>query len=123
MKDPADPRFPLDYDGYLKEWQLSNPNLPFDNIMVDQAEHFSDAMLNIVLKQQCHRIIVGDPHQHIFPFRAEHSPFDAIEATHTFYLTRVISSNLKSSGDSKINKLCFSLSILVQPLGLWLIVV
>ena len=57
------------HDFYLKKFQLANPQLYFDYILFDEGQDASAAMLNVFLKQQAVKIIVGDAHQQIYGWR------------------------------------------------------
>lgn len=57
------------HDFYLKKFQLINPVLPYDYILFDEGQDASPAMLDVFLKQQAIKIIVGDRHQQIYGWR------------------------------------------------------
>jgi superfamily I DNA/RNA helicase len=57
------------YDYLLKSYQLSSPKLKYDIIIFDEGQDASDAMLDIFMKQECRKIIVGDEHQSIYSWR------------------------------------------------------
>ena len=57
------------HDFYLKKFQLANPKLTFDYILFDEAQDASPAMLDIFLKQNATKVIVGDTHQQIYGWR------------------------------------------------------
>lgn len=57
------------HDFYLKKYQLSQPVLDFDYILFDEGQDASPAMLDIFLKQQTVKVIVGDTHQQIYSWR------------------------------------------------------
>lgn len=57
------------HDFYLKKFQLSNPELPFDYILFDEGHDASPAMLDIFLKQKATKVIVGDLNQQIYSWR------------------------------------------------------
>jgi len=59
----------ITHDFYLKLYQLSNPVLPFDYILFDEAQDASPAMLDVFLKQPATKVIVGDMHQQIYSWR------------------------------------------------------
>ncbi|MFT3822268.1 MAG: 3'-5' exonuclease [Chitinophagaceae bacterium] len=59
----------ITHDFYLKKFQLSNPALPFEYILFDEAQDASAAMLQVFLKQKATKIIVGDAHQQIYAWR------------------------------------------------------
>ncbi len=59
----------ITHDFYLKKYQLSNPVLHFDYILFDEGQDASPAMLDVFLKQQATKVIVGDTHQQIYGWR------------------------------------------------------
>jgi len=59
----------ITHDFYLKKFQLSNPVLPYDYILFDEGQDASAAMLDIFLKQNATKVIVGDVHQQIYGWR------------------------------------------------------
>ncbi len=60
---------PVSHSLYLKMFQLSKPVLPYDTIMVDEAQDLN-AVVQAVLEIQTAEIVkVGDPHQSIYEFR------------------------------------------------------
>lgn len=60
---------PITHDFYLKKFQLSEPQLPFDYILFDEGQDASAAMLDIFGKQSAIKVIVGDTHQQIYNWR------------------------------------------------------
>jgi F-box protein, helicase, 18 len=59
----------ITHDFYLKKFQLSNPQLPYDYILFDEGQDASEAMLDIFLQQKATKVIVGDTHQQIYGWR------------------------------------------------------
>lgn len=59
----------ITHDFYLKKFQLSRPQLPFDYILFDEGQDASAAMLNIFMSQPACKVIVGDTHQQIYGWR------------------------------------------------------
>ncbi len=57
------------HDFYLKQFQLSNPILPYDYILFDEGQDASGAMLAAFVNQSAHKIIIGDQHQQIYGWR------------------------------------------------------
>ena len=47
------------------------------------------AASDILLRQKCAKILVGDPHQQIYAFRGARNALQEVPSTHTFYLTQV----------------------------------
>ncbi|ULQ55991.1 UvrD-helicase domain-containing protein [Flavihumibacter rivuli] len=59
----------ITHDFYLKMFQLSKPRLPFDYILFDEGQDASPAMLDVFLKQEATKVMVGDTHQQIYSWR------------------------------------------------------
>lgn len=57
------------HDFYLKKFQVSNPKLDFDYILFDEGQDASAAMLDVFLRQEATKVIVGDTHQQIYGWR------------------------------------------------------
>jgi len=57
------------HDFYLKKFQISNPKLDFDYILFDEGQDASAAMLDVFLRQEATKVIVGDTHQQIYGWR------------------------------------------------------
>lgn len=66
--DPRDPT-PLGHDGYLKLFGMSRPALPYDVLMVDEAQDLNPVLIDMVRRQGCQVVAVGDPHQQIYAWR------------------------------------------------------
>lgn len=79
--------FPYPHGFYLKEYQLSNPMLRTDIVMLDEAQDTSPVMLDILLRQACRIICVGDPYQQIYGFTGAVDAMDKIKGNN-FYLTQ-----------------------------------
>ncbi len=60
----------IGHDIYLKLWALSEPIIPSDYILFDEAQDADPIMLGILLKQKQSQVIyVGDAHQQIYAWR------------------------------------------------------
>lgn len=86
MIDKDDP-FPMTHDGYLKLYQLSEPDLAlrYGTILFDEAQDANPVTTALVLAQRCPIIFVGDRHQQIYRFRGADNALDIAEmadATH-----------------------------------------
>ena len=96
MIDPESNLLRMTHDGYLKVWQLSNPNLRWmfkewqhDVLLIDEAQDMNPAMLDIFMKQtNTPKIFVGDPHQQIYLFRGAVNALDLVEADKVAFLTQ-----------------------------------
>ena len=70
--DALDPRHRagISHEIYLKRWALSDPIIPVDYILFDEAQDSDPLMLGILLQQKRAQVIyVGDPHQQIYQWR------------------------------------------------------
>ena len=92
MIKPNDYKIKIPHDGYLKVFQLENPNLhsihPHDVLMIDEGQDMNPPVLDIFNKQKYNKIIVGDPNQQIYMFRGAVNALESINATHTYHLTQ-----------------------------------
>lgn len=60
----------IGHDIYLKLWALSEPNIPTDYVLFDEAQDADPLMLGILMKQKNAQVIyVGDAHQQIYAWR------------------------------------------------------
>uniref|UniRef100_A0AAY4DMD5 F-box domain-containing protein n=1 Tax=Denticeps clupeoides TaxID=299321 RepID=A0AAY4DMD5_9TELE len=79
----------MTHDGYLKLWQLQRPCFDqYDVIFIDEAQDCTPVIMDIMLSQNCGKILVGDPHQQIYTFRGAVNALHTISHTHLFYLTQ-----------------------------------
>ncbi|KAJ8245470.1 hypothetical protein GJAV_G00271090 [Gymnothorax javanicus] len=79
----------MTHDGYLKLWQLQKPNLyNYDAIFIDEAQDCTPAIMDILLRQACGKILVGDPHQQIYTFRGAVNALQEAPHSHLYYLTQ-----------------------------------
>lgn len=70
MQDEKNLDIPQTHDGYLKLYQMSNPELHYRRILLDEAQDSNPAVINIVSNQErAGKVIVGDPNQQIYAFR------------------------------------------------------
>lgn len=78
MMCDVDDDIPMPHDGYLKLYQLSNPDLSYkyDWILYDEAQDANPPITEIVLSQKCRIIAVGDRHQQIYRWRGAENALD-----------------------------------------------
>lgn len=64
-------QLPFQHDHYLKLWQLSEPRIGADYIMLDEAQDTNPVLLDVVWRQADHAqlVIVGDSQQTIYEWR------------------------------------------------------
>lgn len=69
--DKASPRgqLPFVHDDYLKLWALSNPRLPFNVIVLDEAQDTNPVVAAVIQAQSAQIVVVGDSNQSIYGFR------------------------------------------------------
>ncbi|MFC7633227.1 3'-5' exonuclease [Paraburkholderia humisilvae] len=78
-------RFRLSHNGYLKIWQLSQPEIEARYILQDEAQDGDDVMLDILDKQYHAQVIyAGDPHQQIMEFRGSVDAMQRVVAPETW---------------------------------------
>ena len=87
----------ITHDFYLKKFQLSFPKLNFDYILFDEGQDASPAMLDIFLKQNAIKVIVGDKHQQIYGWRfavnsLEKANFEAFNLSKSFRFNQEIAN-------------------------------
>ena len=87
MADPLDP-LPLGHDGYLKLWSLNSPQLPFDYILLDEAQDTNEAVLSVLLSQANKVVFVGDKHQQIYEWRGAINAMSKVKNAFETHLTQ-----------------------------------
>jgi hypothetical protein len=61
---------PATHDVYLKRWQLTRPQLPYDVILLDEAQDADPVLLEVLRHQRSAQlVVVGDPYQAIYGWR------------------------------------------------------
>lgn len=69
MQRIDDPDVPMTHSGYLKLWSLSEPTIPGDVILQDEAQDTNGAVAVPLREQDAQVVMIGDPHQSIYRFR------------------------------------------------------
>lgn len=70
MCDPKDEKVAITHDTYLKVWALQKPQLPYDVVILDEAQDTNPVTYEVVAAQQnAQLLIIGDRHQSIYGFR------------------------------------------------------
>ncbi|WP_137887728.1 3'-5' exonuclease [Pseudomonas sp. 2FE] len=75
MIDPKN-KFVCQHDAYLKLFQLSNPVLPYDVILFDEAQDSNPVTASLVAGQNARKIFVGDKWQQIYRWRGAENALD-----------------------------------------------
>jgi hypothetical protein len=88
MLNPAD-AFPFTYNAFLRAFVLSEPTLPFDCLLVDEAHYLNPITLRLLNAQRhAAKVFVGDSHQQIYSFNGTRNALPGLAAQHSFSLTR-----------------------------------
>jgi hypothetical protein len=88
MLDPGD-ACPFTFNAYLRAFVMSAPVLPYDLILVDEAQDVNPITARLLTAQTAAaKVFVGDPHQHIYAFNGTRNALAALPADATFRLTR-----------------------------------
>lgn len=87
MKDKRSP-IKMPHDGYLKIWALEHPHLMFDIILLDEAQDTNPVTLDVVMRQDCQKVLVGDRHQGIYGFRRAINAMEEVDAQSRVALTQ-----------------------------------
>ncbi len=93
-------KIPVTHDYYLKKFQLSNPTLNLDYILFDEGQDASPAMLDVFLKQDCTKVIVGDTHQQIYSWRYAINSLEQVDFP-TLHLSNSFRFNMEIATLSK----------------------
>ncbi|TAL63658.1 MAG: ATP-dependent helicase [Burkholderiaceae bacterium] len=78
---------PMPHDGYLKLFQLSGAVLPYDIVLLDEAQDTNPVTQAIVDLQPGRKVYVGDRHQAIYGFRGAADAMSMVRAEAEFHLT------------------------------------
>jgi hypothetical protein len=77
MIDPSDP-LPLSHDGYVKYWALGTPQINASFVLLDEAQDTNPVILDVLQKQKCQIVYVGDRHQQIYEWRGAVNAMETI---------------------------------------------
>ncbi|MER5211288.1 UvrD-helicase domain-containing protein [Streptomyces sp. NPDC002838] len=72
----------FEHDHYMKLWAMTEPVLPADFILLDEAQDTNPVLEEIFLAQQAQRICVGDPAQQIYGWRNARDVMTGFPAEH-----------------------------------------
>jgi len=86
MQDVRSP-LPIVHDGYLKLFQISQPRLPYDTVLFDEAQDTNPVTQALVEAQAGRKVYVGDEHQAIYAFRGARNAMALIQADESHCLT------------------------------------
>lgn len=82
----VDGRLPFAHDHYLKMWQLTEPLLPVDVLMFDEAQDANPVIWDVVMRQRDHAqvVVVGDRYQQIYEWRGAMNAMAAWDGRRTW---------------------------------------
>jgi len=87
----TDDTLAYEHDFYLKRYQLSEPKLYFDFVLVDEAQDINGCVIDIVMKQRSKKVFIGDTFQSIYKFRGATDSLERLaklKGAVTLYLTQ-----------------------------------
>lgn len=87
MKDKNNIYVKMPHDGYLKLFQLAEPDFENDYYMVDEAQDSNMLVIDIVRRQVGKQLFIGDENQSIYQFRKAVDALNHVEADKKLYLT------------------------------------
>lgn len=76
---------PWTHDAYLKLFALSEPQLAYDTILLDEAQDSNPVTLELLTRQHAHLVAVGDSQQAIYGFRYATNALERLDLPR-FYL-------------------------------------
>jgi hypothetical protein len=76
----------FDHEHYMKMWGLTHPVLPYEFILLDEAQDTNPVVEEVFLAQTGQRVCVGDPAQQIYAWRNARDVMTGFPAEH-LYLT------------------------------------
>jgi superfamily I DNA/RNA helicase len=81
-------KLPFTHDMYVKVWALTNPTIPGDFLLYDEAQDADPCILGVVLNQKAQIIAVGDESQAIYGWRGAIDAMGSFPAKHRVALTK-----------------------------------
>jgi len=88
LQDPRGTKIRYQHDHYLKQWQLTAPELPYDVVMLDEAQDSNPLTASLVTTQQCQRIAIGDGCQQLYGWRGAVDALASWPAETRLYLSQ-----------------------------------
>lgn len=81
MRDLSDKKVAITHDTYLKIWALSKPQLPYDAVILDEAQDTNPVTASVLEAQRkAQLLIIGDRHQSIYAFRGSTNAMERFAA-------------------------------------------
>jgi hypothetical protein len=81
-------RLRFQHDIYLKLWAMTNPELPFSVVLLDEAQDANPCIEGVVKNQQGQVVMVGDSAQQIYAWRGAQDAMSRFKADHRLTLSQ-----------------------------------
>ena len=79
----------FEHDFYLKAWALTEPALPYELVMLDEAQDSNDLTVHLIASQDLTQtVLVGDPDQQLYAWRGAVSAMQSFPDHRLLSLTR-----------------------------------
>ena len=88
IADPQSRRFRFRHEHYMKLWHLSDPVIPYDTILFDEAQDADPLMRDVVERHKGQVVWCGDRYQAIYGWRGAVNAMQEVAADETLYLTQ-----------------------------------
>jgi len=72
---------------YMKRWALDMPQLPYDYLLIDEAQDLEPLTRGLLLMQDTQVVVVGDPNQAIYGWRGATSAMNDFDGNRTYLST------------------------------------
>lgn len=84
VRQPVGDKLRVEHDHYLKVWQLTDPYIPGDYILLDEAQDTNPALEYVLGLQRAHAqlVLVGDSAQQIYSWRGARDIMSGFNGTH-----------------------------------------
>ncbi len=84
LRDPHGTAVRFDHDHYLKLWALTEPTIPTDFLLLDEAQDTNPVLEHVIHAQRHHTqlVIVGDSAQAIYTWRGARDIMTTFDGTH-----------------------------------------
>jgi superfamily I DNA/RNA helicase len=69
---------------YMKRWALTEPQLPYDYLLVDEAQDLEPLTRGLLMMQDAQVVTVGDPNQAIYGWRGAENALDDFNGQRTY---------------------------------------
>jgi superfamily I DNA/RNA helicase len=79
---------PLGHDGYLKLWALTKPQLGADYLLIDETQDLNPVLLDVLARNACPTVYVGDPYQQIYEWRGAVNAMDKVATKYKTLLSQ-----------------------------------